>query len=545
MNISRILVAILLTGTLLLLSSVSAVAGEKVKPRLVIMPFALHAGEDIAYLKDGVRTMLASRIAAKAGVEVVARGEVEKVVAGKSGFDPVEVARTLSADLALGGSITAIGDSVSIDASLIRISSNVAESFFAVAENQGSVIGAVEQLAADVAGNIAGTVRRPQPGAINLVQPSAGAAVTPEQSLHPDRLFRESAPVQVPAPLAYGAIAGAAAPAVNTRSQFLDLEVQVMDVGDVFGEGSAQIVLAEKNKVTVFRQEGNRLVKAGDIQAAPRYVRIIALNLADLNGNGRAEVYISAISDNDPWSYAVEWDGQKFVELFTGKAHYLRPIFLPGRGWGLYGQGATYNLPVKPGIFKADPRSGELLAAEKLSLPASVNLFEFVMGDFDGDGVLETAVQTQDDDLVLYDSNGDVLWRGLGDYGYTKRYIGPTVSDMDSDQKNFKVPARLIALDLDGDSRQELVAMANPSSLTSVIKTIGSFVGGSIKAMSWNGVTFNEVWSSGVIGSYIASYQVSGTVPRLYLAMVNSKSGVIFSSQQSVVTGNNLVVEAR
>lgn len=331
-----------------------------------------------------------------------------------------------------------------------------------------------------------------------------------------------------------------------TRSQFLDMEVQVMDVGDVFGEGSTQVVVAEKRQVTVFRQDGNRLVKVGDVPAAPRHVKIIALNLADLNGNGRAEIYISAVSDNYPFSYAVEWDGRNFVKLFDKQPHYLRPLLIPGEGWILYGQESDNDAPVRPGIYKADAHDGSLLTDEaKLAVAEAVNLFEFVMGDFSGDGRLETAVQTQDDDLLLYNSDGEVLWKGSGNYGYTSRFIGPAYSGRSSEQKTLQVGTRLIAADLNGDGRQELVAMANPSGVSALLKTVGSFIGGSIKVMGWNGVTFTDLWSTGEIGSYVASYQLNAAEPRLYIAMVSKKSGTLLNSLQSVVASYRLADKAR
>jgi hypothetical protein len=551
MNIYNTLQVSLLAGLLILTSFSPVRAGENVNPKLMIMPFTLNAPDDLLYLKEGVRSMLASRIAARGGVEML--------VGGQSENDPALAAKALGADLVLTGSITILGPSVSIDARLVMLKNNDAASFFAVADNQGGVIAAVEQLAADITGKISG--KNPQSPELSKTNTSPQGIPEPVessgQSLHPDRLFKavEPAPaplavlpgntgVDLPAPwAAAGPSNGSVMPA--TRSQFLDLEIQAMDVGDVFAAGSDQIVVAEKQRITVFRQDGNQLVKVGEVPAPPRHVRVIALNLADLNGNGRDEIYISAISDNNPFSYAVEWDGRNFIKLFDRQRHYLRPILLPGQGWGLYGQQAGFNAPVKAGIFKAKGLDGSLSTTEKLAVPEGINLYEFVLGDFTGDGLVETAVQTQDDDLFLYNSGGELLWHGSGNYGYTLRYLGPSYTGRMAEHKNLQVPTRLLAIDFNGDGRLELVAMENPSGLASLVKTVGSFVGGSIKIMGWNGVTFNDLWSTGAIGSYVASYQVKGTVPRLYIGMVSKKSGTLFNKRQSVVASYSLADQAR
>jgi hypothetical protein len=495
-------------------------------------------------------------------VTVIDRAKVEELSAGRVWPEPADVAKSLAADLVLVGSITTLGTGVSIDARLFRAAIGATESFFAAAVDQNGVIGAVDKLAADITANIAAEGEPGPTAGTAPVSPELSPATDPaaEQALHPDRLFLPvPVPVPVPAPapapapaptpapvapaIAAPPPAGSALPA--TRSQLLDLEVQVMDVGDVFGEGRDQIILAEKQRITVFRQEGERLVPAGEAPAAPRHVRIIALNLADLNGNGRDEIYISAVADNSPLSYAVEWDGRNFVKLFDKQRHYLRPLLLPGRGWVLYGQEGGLEGPVKPGIYKADAFSGALLPSERLAVPESVNLFEFVMGDFTGDGRLETAVQTQDDDLLLFDSGGEVLWTGSGNYGYTGRFIGPAYAGGLGAQKNLQVPTRLVASDVHGDGRQELVVMENPAGVAALLKTVNSFVGGSIKVLGWNGVTLTELWATGALGSYVASFQAKGADPRLYIAMVTKKAGTLLGASRSVVASHDLAVGGR
>ncbi|MDT8336024.1 MAG: VCBS repeat-containing protein, partial [Desulfurivibrionaceae bacterium] len=441
------------------------------------------------------------------------------------------------------------GPTVSIDARLLMIEKDITESFFAAAENQALVIGAVDRLATEVSGVISGEggrVFRKEESS----PPPTSSKPSPEaddQSIHPDRIFKTpvivpppvAVPLEIPAapPLPTASLPGSARGPAATRSQFLDMEIQVIDVGDLFGDGGEQIVIAEKRKITVFRRDNGQLQKVGGVPEAPRHVRIIALNLADLNNNGRAEIYISAVSDNSPYSYAAEWDGRQFVKTFDRRPHYLRPLFVPGKGWGLYGQQAGFDGPARPGIYKADPESGSLDTGDKLDISGSANLYEFVLGDFTGDGRLETVVQTQKGELLIHNGGGDLLWRSSGDYGYTKRFIGEPYSGA-GDHENLQVGTRLVAEDLNGDGRAELVAMENPSGVAALLKTVGSFIGGSIKVLTWDGVGFTELWSTGEIGSYVASFQVEGA--RLHLGLVAEKSGGLFTGLHSFMASYGL-----
>ena len=155
---------------------------------------------------------------------------------------------------------------------------------------------------------------------------------------------------------------------------------------------------------------------------------------------------------------------------------------------------------------------------------------------------MEIAVQSQDDELYLYSSDGELLWQGAANYGYTRRYVGPADSSLSDEQHNLQVPTRLVVLDLNGDNRQELVAMKNPAGLGTIMPTVGSFVGGSIEIMTWNGVTLNGLWTTGPIGSYIATYQLDPVGTRLYIGMVTKGKGGVFSQLRSAVAGYGLVL---
>ncbi|MCK4840046.1 MAG: hypothetical protein KAS94_14675, partial [Desulfobulbaceae bacterium] len=407
MDIKIICRIFLLACLAVLFPAPTASAQDKVQPQLAILPFTFNGPGDLGYLKEGVRTMLASRIAARTEVLVIGQAEREKIIADKVGSDPGTVAQTLGADFVLTGSITALGASVSIDARLKTIATNDSASFFGVAENQSGVIGAVDQLALDIAANIsaeASKVRSSNQATI-APQPSAVAipVIVPGQSL----------PTAGPG-LGVSAVSSTIPPLTASRSQFLDMEVQVMAVGDVFGDGEEVLVLAEKQKIFFYRQEGNRLVAAGVITDGPKFARVVALNLADLNGNGRAEVYVSASSGNGPSSYVVEWDGSSFIRLFDRQRWYVRPIELPGQGMVLAGQQADSERPARAGIYRMVNKDGKLQKGEEIVVPEEVNLYDFVMADFTGDGQTEIAVQTQQSELQLYNRDGDVIWKGSG-----------------------------------------------------------------------------------------------------------------------------------
>ena len=477
--------------------------------------------------------MLASRIAAKTGATVISSQKVD------------------GADLLLSGSITALGPSLSIDARLVRVAGNESASFFAAAENQGAVLGAVDKLSGEISAKMSmavwgspAAVKETPAASSPVVTAPAGAEEVVDKNLHPDRMFMT--PVVVPVPKA-AVSAPAAKPSVGavsvkrvTRSKFLDMELQVMDVGDVFGDGDEVLVLAEKQKISFYRQEGNRLVAAGVIDDGPKFARVVALNLADLNGNGRPEVYVSASAGNEPLSYAVEWNGSSFVRIFDRQRWYVRPLEMPGQGTILAGQQGGAQGPIGSGVYQLTNKEGKLAQGQIIALPDEVNLYDFVLADFTGDGETEIAVQTRQRELVLYNQAGNELWKGSGRYGFTQRFIGEASGTITDEPKNIQVLMRMVAKDVDHDGRPELIVMKNPQGFNAAMKTVANFTGGSVNVMGWNGVTFAARWSSGEIGSYLATFQVSDAGNWLYLGLINKKPGLIFGSFQSVVAGFDL-----
>lgn len=94
--------------------------------KVAILPFQMNADEDIDYINRAVRDMLTSRIAYGAEVAVVEQSVVKdalsKVGSGKLTKKRVqEIGSNLGVDYVVFGSITKIGNNVSIDISVLNV----------------------------------------------------------------------------------------------------------------------------------------------------------------------------------------------------------------------------------------------------------------------------------------------------------------------------------------------------------------------------------------------------------------------------------------
>lgn len=524
MSISRSLlhlaVATFSTLFFLLLSPVpSLFAASKAAPgSLAILPFKAHAPQDMGYLTSGIRDMLASRLAAEAGVTVVDKRIIDDALAAAG--TPGEavwyaaLGQKLTADYIIAGSLTALGNSLSLDAKVYTMSGGgPAQSFFATADSEDTIIRAIDSLAWDIGEKVFGLAPRPAaPQAAAGASPAAAAAGQQPayQTAHPERVLMGRGQ--------YGASPfirpdGLTGPMGFTKSQNLKLDLQGMDVGDVDGDGQDEVVLADRTMVSIYKRDANRLVKVGQISVLDRY-KIHAVTLADLNGNKKKEICISAADNTQPNSMVVEWKQKDEVDVLIRDASwYLRAMSLPGEGMVLVGQRAAAGKAIAAGIYRLHLNGKELRQGERLDLPESVNLFEFSMADIDGDGAREIIAIDQYDRLAVMRSGGTQLWKSDEYFGGTTRFIGgsgffnsssaPDSTDQDA---RIYVPSRIIVTDINGDGQADVILNKNLSSASRIMKNLKNYPSGEIHALTWNGIGLTELWRTRKIDGYISDY---------------------------------------
>ncbi|MGW8161522.1 MAG: FG-GAP repeat domain-containing protein, partial [Desulfobulbales bacterium] len=311
---------------------------------------------------------------------------------------------------------------------------------------------------------------------------------------------------------------------VKTRN--FEMSLRAIDLGDVDGDGQLEVVIADKTEVQVFDRDGTRLNSIGTIDMGHRYL-VHNVNTADLNGNGRAEIYISAADPEIPGSRAVEWDGQQFVDLFTEARWYIRPMNIPGTGPVLLGQGAGM-VPVVPGIYQLAMNDGKLTIQESLPIPAKINLFNFAYADVDGDGQQDLVALDESFKLLVI-KGGSVVWKSEERFCGTKRYLGgepamkPGTSQTRADivdgvgdlYKQTYVPSRILISDVDRDGVDDIILNRNPASLTVVLPRMIQYTSGTLVGLKWNGLGLEEMWRTRKIEGYVVDYQVKSQVMKL------------------------------
>jgi hypothetical protein len=491
--------------------------------KIVFSDFDVSSAGNYAYLRGPTRNMLATRLAARDRVTVLDRTFSDKELSSfknKQAMVPGDTG-TGPADFLVTGSLYALKSGLSIQVVLYPFAADKEPlRFEAVVKNPEGMIGDVEQLADAIAQSAFGYKASAKAEAAG---PGMVGGTSSFATVHPEAAYKKSVHT--------GTVAGVSGSPVQVSTKegkktvTLAKEIRTMAVGDVDGDGVEEIIALSGSTLELYKAEGQKIIKVATASLPPA-ASCHAVNMADLDGNGSMEIYVSSTEGLNVSSFIVTWDKGKGFRIVTENIPwYIRPIFVPGKGWRLAGQkrGIEKTELVKAGIYLLNRSEQNIFSeGELLGLPAGVNLFDFVYADLDGDGAPEIVAIDKKERLEVFNRANELLWVSKKSYGGSQIYLGPSRGEAvnRNDKKNFSVdedafrenifvPGRLVVTDVDNDGRQDVVINENTLSSLSIFDKIRIYNDGVIVGLSWDGTAMNESWRTGTFKGYIAGFQLS------------------------------------
>ena len=544
--------------------------------KVAVLPFAVHADKDYSFLQKGIVQMLTSRLSEPGKVTVIDPIATENALSAAQGLcgDALarQVGRQTGADLAINGSLTILGDSVSIDAKTIDITgSRQPITFFKQTQGLGNVIGQINLMAADINDRIFG-VEKPvaataaaAPAAVPTPAPPAvSAPVEPDVHMHPEKLLQQGRPLTTGTPTASPLVrAGVESQTSQTsslnpafipargsqarrgpgfwKSRNFKAMINGIDVGDVDNDGLLETVVAMPDKVMVLRFSQGRQQAVAEIKAES-FVRNISVSIGDINGNGIPEIFVTALSValDVVESSVLEFDGKKYQPILQGSHYYYNVISHPSLGARLFAQYQNGRSdPYNGAIFEMEWKGTDYEQIRKVLPPHKANVLGITIGNITDDQNETIAAFSPRDHLWVMDMNGKAEWKGNDPYGGSTLYFSSPPTDPLSDGEHSYLPTRLRAVDLDRDGKLEILTSKNSGSTGRKMDKQRYFKRSNIFGLIWDGLGLTPLWQTQEIAGRVQDLLVddfdNDGKKELLAAVITKEGAIIFTEAHSAL----------
>ncbi len=503
--------------------------------RVAILPFKVNAetGKDYTFLQNGVGAMLSSRLAWPGKVSVIALDEAAKVLKTVEGFSgdsqALLVAAKLQADYVLYGSLTVLGQSVSIDAKLLDVAGKKDPvSFFQQCRAMDEVIPAINRFATQINDTVFGrsnaVAQRPPEQLQAKVTEGQATAGQPGVRQHPEKIVENRAGV-----VAAGINGGNAKGGSSLNPAFIQAEgrtkygpefwksrtfnkaINAMAMGDIDSDGRIETLLATPTKVVAYRVDGRRMVKAYQVLEDKRTI-IIGLDVADINGNGMPEIFVTRLnkSRNSLRSTVVEYDGSGFKTVVAKSAWYYRVVQAVKGNPVLYGQHqktSSDDVFSEP-VFQLGWESGMYAKQDRVLPSGKANALGFTCGDVTGEGKPIAVAYDRSDKLQVVGRSGTVQWKAGQRYGGSTLYYSLPKSEPGSVDLQY-YPMRILIADLDQDGKTEVIAVKNYDVAGNLLKNFRAFKEAHIESFTWDGLGLVSNWKTRKISGHIRDFGIA------------------------------------
>ncbi|MBS3918430.1 MAG: VCBS repeat-containing protein [Deltaproteobacteria bacterium] len=461
--------------------------------KVAILPFIIHSQENLDYLREGINDILTSRITVEGKIIVVERTLVERILWE---MRPIrldeavakQVGTRAGADYVVLGSITKIGNYISLDARLIPITEDKPP-LGAYTQHKGidDVMTKIGDFAQDIGFRIIG--RR-------------ATAARPSDTRH-SSIIQPGRDIGRVGPEGLG----------FKKSQTFDFEIKGLDIGDVDGDKKNEVVVMDHHNIYVFKYDGDKLSLFRKIEAGYQH-NFLTLDVADVNRNGFAEIIVTSVIEDNLQSFILEYEQGEFRTITRKAGWFFRTLEHPKDGSILIGQQMGSDGLISGSIFKFAWKKNSFEKGPKMPFPKETKIFGLAIGEVRKSGITDILQLDDAGKLRVLSSDGMFVWKGRGDFGGTNNFY-ETFKKQDDVYRAGSAPAwrvylpgKIVVKDLDRDGLNEVIINKNQSSGLGVFEKARSFGNGEIHNLVWEQESLVSNWKTRELEGYIADYQV-------------------------------------
>jgi len=321
--------------------------------------------------------------------------------------------------------------------------------------------------------------------------------------------------------------------------------------GNIEGEGKTEFAISDGHAIIIYRLEEGVLKELWR-EAAATGNEHLDVECADLNHNGRDEVYVTNFNGGAASSYVIEYDGNSFHRVAENVPLLFRVLDVPGSGKTLLTTWVGKDAPYSGIIDEYKWKDGSLVKAGRFPLPDKIkDPYGFVLADLAPDkkgagpgkdplAGLEIIWVDDADYLQVLNSKGKRLWKSPERFGGYDSFFevdqnNLTLANVDN---RGKVKGKLI-LRTGPEGTVEIVLTKNIAT-TNVLRRVKLYSGAEIYSMAWNGSAMETRWSIKNIEGYLADICIGdvSNKGREEIAIITDPTFKYVKSSKSVPLGS-------
>ncbi|MDI6764463.1 MAG: FG-GAP-like repeat-containing protein [Thermodesulfobacteriota bacterium] len=460
--------------------------------KVAILPFIIHSQENLDYLREGINDILTSRITVEGRIIAIERTVVERILYEMRPMRLDEavakqVGTRAGADYVVLGSITKIGNYISLDARLISITEDKPPlGVFTQHKGIDDVMLKIGDFAQDIGYRILGrraTTARPS-------DPRSSHIIRPEREI--GRVGPEGLGFK--------------------KSQTFGFEIKGLDIGDVDGDKKNEVVVMDNHNLYIFKYDGDKLSLFRKIEIGYQH-NFLTLDVADVNRNGYAEIIVTSVVEDNLQSFIIEYEQGEFRTITRKAGWFFRVLEHPKDGPVLMGQQMGSDGLFTGSIYKFVWKKNSFEKGPKMGLPKDTKIFGLTVADVRNEGKLNTVLLDRRDKISILSPDGKPVWTSRESYGGTANSYDTLKKKpegfrpQDAPSWRVFIPGRILSRDLDGDGVNEIIINKNYSSLT-MFEKAKTYESGEIYNLVWDQDGLMTSWKTKEITGYLSDFQV-------------------------------------